>query len=153
MHGQERAMGRITGIVLGVCAGALCASASLAQTSGTRNTSFQYQAGSGLLTQEVVEPNIPALRLEKDYTYDAFGNKTATSVSGIDIATRSSTVTYDAKGQFVVRNTNALNQSETFVYDAGIGAPTSHTGPNNLTTRWFYDALGRQIQEIRPDGN
>src|SRR5690242_1012247 len=153
MHGQERAMGRITGIVLGVCAGALCASASLAQTSGTRNTSFQYQAGSGLLTQEVVEPNTPSLRLEKDYTYDGFGNKTAMSVSGIDIATRSSTVTYDAKGQFAVTNTNALGQSETFVYDAGFGAPTSHTGPNGLTTTWQYDSFGRRILEVRPDGN
>src|SRR5438105_3071431 len=130
MRGQERTMGRIAGAVFGVCVGVLWAGASLAQTTATRSSSFQYDPASGLLTQEVVEPNTTSLRLEKDYSHDAFGNKTGGSVSGIDIATRSSTVTYDANGQFVTRNTNALGQSETFLYDARFGAPTSHTGPN-----------------------
>src|SRR5262249_44468365 len=123
-----------------------------AQTTGTRSTSFQYQAGSGLLTQEVVEPNTSSLRLQKDYSYDAFGNKTGGTVSGVDITTRSSTVTYDAKGQFAVTNTNALNQSETFEYDPRFGQPTKHTGPNGLVTQWEYDALGRKVHETRADG-
>jgi YD repeat-containing protein len=145
-------MGRIAGAALGVGVAVLCAGESLAQTTATRSSSFQYDAASGLLTQEVVEPNTPALRLEKDYTYDAFGNKTGVSVSGIDIATRSSTSTYDAKGQFVTQNTNALGQSETFQNDTRFGAPTSHTGPNGLTTTWQYDAFGRKILEVRADG-
>src|SRR5215471_12311072 len=56
------------------------------------------------------------------------------------------------RGQFVVTNTNALNQDESFVYDPGFGAPTSHTGPNGLTTTWQYDAFGRKVQETRADG-
>src|SRR6266436_2594695 len=134
MHWQERTMGRIAGLVFGVCVGLVWAGASWAQTTATRSTSFQYQAGSGLLTQEVIEPNTPSLRLEKDYTYDGFGNKTGGSVSGIDIATRSSAVAYDAKGQFAVINTNALGQSETSEYDPRFGVPTKHTGPNGLVT-------------------
>ena len=105
-------MGRIAGAVFGVCVALAWSSASLAQTTATRSSSFQYDAASGLLTQEVIEPNTSALRLEKDYTYDAYGNKLSVSVSGIDITTRTSTVTYDAQGQFVTQNTNALNQVE-----------------------------------------
>src|ERR1700692_1745478 len=123
-RGRERTMGRIAGAVFGVCVALAWSSASLAQTTATRSSSFQYDPASGLLTQEVIEPNTSALRLEKDYTYDAYGNKLAVSVSGVDITTRTSTVTYDAQGQFVTQNTNALNQSETFQYDARFGAAT-----------------------------
>ena len=91
-------------------------------------------------------------RLQTDYTYDAFGNKLSTTVSGVDIVTRSSSSTYDAEGQFVSSNTNALGQSESFQHDARFGQPTSQTGPNGLTTSWSYDSFGRKIQEIRPDG-
>src|SRR5712691_6078479 len=74
--------------------------AASAQTSGTRSSGFAYDAATGLLTQEVVEPGTPALRLETDTTYDAFGNKTQVSVSGVDITTRTATTTFDARGQF-----------------------------------------------------
>src|SRR5215831_1160894 len=92
--------------------GAAWSSGAWAQTSLTRTSSFAYNPSTGLLTQEVIEPNTPALRLETDYVYDAFGNKTTISVVGVDIATRSATTTYDALGQFALTATNALNQSE-----------------------------------------
>jgi RHS repeat-associated protein len=123
-----------------------------ATTSGTRTSSFAYDATTGLLTQEVVEPNTSSLRLETDYVYDAYGNKTSVSVSGVDIVTRTSTSTYDSLGEFAVTNTNALSQSESWVYDQRFGKPTSHTGPNGLTTTWSYDVYGRKIQEVRSDG-
>src|ERR1700730_12649137 len=65
--------------------GAAWSSATLASTSATRTSSFAYDSTSGLLTQEVVEPNTPSLRLETDTVYDAFGNKTSVTVSGVDI--------------------------------------------------------------------
>ena len=77
-----------------------------ASTSATRSSSFAYDPGSGLLTQEVVEPNTSVLRLETDYVYDADGHKVSVSVVGADITTRSSTTIYDAKGQFVTSNVN-----------------------------------------------
>ena len=36
--------------------------------------------------------------------------------------------------------------------DARFGQPTSHTGPNGLTTTWSYDGFGRKILEVRADG-
>jgi YD repeat-containing protein len=57
-----------------------------------------------------------------------------------------------AQGRFTVSATNALGQSETWQYDPRFGKPTSHTGPNGLTTTWSYDGFGRKILEVRPDG-
>src|SRR6266700_8069623 len=138
-----------------VAAAVLCAlfgSGTALAASGTRGSSFGYDTTSGLLTQEVVEPNTTALRLQTDYTYDAFGHKVGVTVSGADIVSRSPTTTYDSKCQFATTNANALGQSESFQYDARFGQPTSHTGPNGLTTTWSYDEFGRKIQEVRSDG-
>ncbi|WP_298363011.1 RHS repeat-associated core domain-containing protein [uncultured Bradyrhizobium sp.] len=117
----------------------------------TRTSSFGYDS-TGLLNQEVVEPNTPALRLQTDYTYDAFGNTLTVTVSGADIASRGSSSTFDAKGQFVTTNTNALGQSESLQYDARLGKSTSQTGPNGLTTTFSYDSFGRKIGEVHADG-
>ncbi len=121
-------------------------------TSITRSSSFAYDSASGLLTQDVVEPDTPALRLQTDYVYNAFGQKQSVTVSGADVVSRSSTTSYDARGQFATSNTNALGQSETLQYDGRFGQPTSHTGPNGLTTTWSYDEFGRKTQETRSDG-
>ena len=142
--------GAIFGYALAV--GLVCSGNALAQTSATRSSSFAYDVASGLLTQEVVEPGTPALRLQTDYVYDAYGNKTQVSASGVDIATRTTTTTYDGQGRFVTTVTNSLNQSETWQYDPKFGKPTRQTGPNGLTTTWSYDTFGRKILEVRPDG-
>jgi RHS repeat-associated protein len=136
--------------------GAFWPAGALAQTTLTRTSSFAYDPGTGLLIQEVIEPNTQSLRLETDYAYDAFGNKTQVTVSGVDIATRSTSTSYApsngaANGQFPTGNTNALNQTETWQYDLRFGKPTSHTGPNGLTTTWQYDSFGRKTREIRAD--
>ena len=125
----------------------------MAQTSATRASSFAYDAGSGLLTQEVIEPDTSALRLQTDYTYNAFGQKTQVTVSGVDIATRSRQHHLRrARASSPPAPTNALGQSESWQYDARFGLPTSHTGPNGLTTTWTYDTFGRKTLEVRADG-
>jgi RHS repeat-associated protein len=141
----------LVGIVL-ACIGVVWSGASHAQSSGTRSSGFAYDGTSGLLTQEVIEPGTPALRLQTDYVYDAYGNKTSATVSGIDIVTRSASTTYDAQGRFATSASNALGQSESWQYDPRFGLPTSHTGPNGLTTTWSYDGFGRKILEVRADG-
>src|SRR5262249_32678443 len=125
---------------------------ALAQTTATRISTFAYDANTGLLTQEVIEPRRASLFLQTDYTHDVFGNRIRATVSGADITTRFTTTTYDSGGQFAIQNTNALGQSESWQYDPRFGKPTSHTGPNGLTTTWQYDAFGRKILEVRPDG-
>ena len=122
-----------------------------------RTSAFEYDAATGLLTKEIIEPDNPQLRLETAYTYDAYGNKVAATTSSpatgsAAVVPRSSATTYDALGQFPVSSSNALGQTETKTYDSKFGGMTSLTGPNGLTTQWQYDGFGRKVKEIRADG-
>ncbi|MDF0584162.1 RHS repeat domain-containing protein [Bradyrhizobium yuanmingense] len=132
--------------------GAVWSGSALAQSSGTRSSGFSYDPATGLITQEVAEPGSPSLRLQTDYAYDAFGNKTSATVSGVDIVTRTESRSYDAQGRFVTSITNALGHGVSWQYDPRFGTPTSHTDPNGLTTTWSYDGSGRIVMEIRPNG-
>jgi RHS repeat-associated protein len=122
----------------------------------TRTSAFAYDSGSGLLTQEIVEPDDGSTtdpqKLTTTYTYDAFGNKTSATTSGVGFADRMVVTAYDSRGQFPVSTTNALGHHETYIYNPAWGVMTSQTGPNNLTTTWNYDGMGRKITENRPDG-
>lgn len=124
--------------------------------SGTRVSEFSYDAATGLLAQEVVEPDTPELKLVTDYVYDVYGNKTSVTVSGGNgataVAARSTTSTFDVRGQFATTTTNALGHSETHTFDNRFGVMLSMTGPNNLTTTWGYDSFGRKVSEMRSDG-
>jgi RHS repeat-associated protein len=120
-------------------------------TAETRTTSYSYYPGDGLLALETTEPTDSAYTLGKSYGYDAFGNHIRTTISGANIATRSTTHAYDSAGRFLTRTTNALGHFETLVYDPRHGQPTQHTGPNGLVTTWTYDGLGRKNLETRPD--
>lgn len=122
-----------------------------------RTSAFEYDPDTGLLTKEIIEPNLTQMRLETSYAYDAFGNKLSATVSspatGIAaIAPRSSSSAFDARGQFATSSTNALGQSETRTFDPKFGNVFSLTGPNGLTTAWQYDVFGRKILETRADG-
>ena len=121
-------------------------------TVATRTSSFAYDAANGLLTQEVIEPDVPALRLATDYAYDAFGNKITATVSGAGILSRTATTAFNAQGRFPVGATNALGHQETPQFDTRFGGVTSLTGPNGLVTTWAYDGFGRKINETRADG-
>jgi len=76
------------------------------------------------------------------------------------IAPRTTSSTYDARGQFAISTSNALGHTETRDFDARFGVITRLTGPNaasgttdpNFTTNWHYDTFGRKIQESRADG-
>ena len=118
----------------------------------TRASAFLYDGTSGLLTRETIEPDIPALSLVTDYTYDAFGNQTAVTVSGADITSRTTTTTYTADGRFVATVGNALGHVESHLYDARFGTLAGLTGPNLLQTAWAYDGFGRKVLESRADG-
>ncbi|WP_051082114.1 RHS repeat domain-containing protein [Thiobacillus thioparus] len=123
----------------------------------TRTSSFEYDPVTGLLVKETIEPDQPQMRLDTTYAYDTFGNRTAVTVSSpatgtAAIATRATTTTWDADGQFPLTVANALGHTETKTFDPRFGAVTSLTGPNNLTTTWQYDGFGRKTRENRADG-
>ncbi len=125
----------------------------------TRTSCFQYDSGTGLLTREVIEPVSPsncsysAIGVQTDYSYDAFGHRKTATVSGYNIAARTSSAGYDSLGEFQTSATNALSQSQSWLYDPRFGVPTSHTDLNGLTATSAYDSFGRETLETRPDGN
>jgi len=118
----------------------------------TRTTSFAYDAATGQLKWETIEPNQPSVKLVTGYWYDTHGNRIKTQVSGQGLPARITTVQYDADGLFPLSTTNALGHTETYAYDARFGKKTSLTGPNGLTTTWDYDGFGRRVSETRADG-
>jgi RHS repeat-associated protein len=123
----------------------------------TRTSSFEYDATTGLLTKEIIEPDNSQLRLETVHEYDAYGNKVSSTVSSpatgtAGIEARKNTITYDAQGRFPIASSNALQQTESQINDVKFGVITSLTGPNGLTTRWEYDNFGRKVREFRADG-
>jgi RHS repeat-associated protein len=115
-----------------------------------RNSVFDYNAATGLLNMETIEPGVD--ELVKVYTHDAFGNRIMVTESGNGIASRTTQTAYDAKGQFPISVTNAMGHTETrTLYDA-FGNVGKLTGPNQIDTSWSYDLQGRKKQEIRADG-
>jgi len=141
-----------TNWLLGRLTRATVTSALPTGASATRTSGFAYEASSGLLTQEIIEPDIASLKLTTSYTLDTFGNRVTVTVSGADIATRTSSTAYDAQGRFALSSTNALGHTETRTFEPGFGNVLTLKGPNGLTTNWAYDGFGRKLQENRADG-
>jgi RHS repeat-associated protein len=146
-----------------------------AVTTATRASAFEYDPVSGLLTKEIIEPDNSDLCLVTTYTYDSFGNKTGATTRNCngsagsnpgtnteaaapaagavsEIVARTSSTTYDSKGQYPISSTNALNQTETKTYNADFGTVATLVGPNALTTSWTYDSFGKPLTEARADG-
>ncbi|MFT3848691.1 MAG: RHS repeat-associated core domain-containing protein [Propionivibrio sp.] len=148
-----------TGLLLGLSQPALSA-------TQTRTSAFAYDAVTGQRTKEILEPDNGALCLVTDYVYDAYGNRTVSvqrNCNGTNgeaappsgdavIEVRTTTDTYDSRGQYPVNSSNALSQTESKTYDPRWGKPTRLTGPNGLSTTWSYDGFGRKIKEVRADG-
>jgi len=125
----------------------------------TRVSAFEYDATTGLLNKEIIEPDAvnAQFQLITAYAYDAFGNRKSATVSSpatgtAAIAARTTTTTYDARGQFPATTANALGHAETKTFDARFGTVKTLTGPNGLTTTWEYDGFGRKTRESRADG-
>ncbi|TAG46818.1 MAG: hypothetical protein EAZ30_11500 [Betaproteobacteria bacterium] len=129
-------------------------------------------APAGYVCDEAVEPDFQnhpddaALWSSTRHRYDSFGNrvKSQTSfkaplnqgdtVGFTGVLTRDSgTTTFDVKGRYPTTIANALDHSETRVYDARFGVMTDLIGPNGLLTKTQLDAFGRKIRERSFAGN
>ncbi len=135
-------------------------------SSLARTAAFEYDATTGLLTAEIVEPGDPNLEVRTEYSYanadgNNYGIQTAVTIKGADGASypftaQTSTTAYDfsnlANGQYTVIAANALGHTETQLVDARFGATLQLTGPNGLTATWSYDSFGRVVTENRVDG-
>lgn len=127
----------------------------------SKTATFQYN-WQGLLSTEISEPDDTATLYQKiTHQYNSHGDKIATIYRGKNAQgqwqerktqTQLSYLTYGNKPSKKIILTNPMGQQETRIYQLKHNALIAHTGPNNLSTHWYYDALGRKIQEVRADG-
>ncbi len=135
--------------------------------NSVRRTAFEYFPTTNLLKKEIVEPGPPyaePITRITVYERDSYGNITKMTSCATDFANcgvsgqtgpsilpfRTVTTVYDPFGQFPQSVTNAMGESESYVYDRKFGVKLSLTGPNGLVTNWSYDSFGKLLKETRP---
>ncbi|MDJ0938965.1 MAG: FG-GAP-like repeat-containing protein [Woeseiaceae bacterium] len=101
-------------------------------------------------TQVIVEPSSSTYKVTTTLGYDSFGNTNSRTVTGVNMASRTTSWNFGSTGQFMVSETNALSQTTSYTWDM-TGDLLSVTDPNQLSRRWKYDYFGRMIQELRAD--
>lgn len=114
-------------------------------------TQWQRQCvGGGLIMQEeILQPSGSSPIL--NYEYDLFGNMLTTTTTGVDIESRTSSMSYDTQGQFSISATNPLGQTTYAQSDPMFGGVVKTTDVNGLSTIHTYDTLGRLAQTQFPD--
>jgi RHS repeat-associated protein len=119
----------------------------------TRTSTLTHDATTGLINAESIEPGNNALTLSTSYSYNGFGNRISSTVSGPNVTSRGSTTTYDSRGRFAISVTNALGQSPASpaTYDPKWGAPLTVTDFNGISVSYGYDGFGRKLSETRAD--
>src|SRR5574337_278467 len=114
----------------------------------TMHSTATHDSSLCIRTSETSEPELSALTLISEYSFDKFGNREATTVKGPTVAARIQRTEFDGNGQFPVRLINPLGHVETQTWDPAFGNRLTSTDPNGVTTRWEYDGFGRRASEV-----
>ena len=95
---------------------------------------------------------VAGLALTTAVAYAANGNPTSETVSGGNVASRTTTASRYADVRWPGRLANALGHAETVAYDARFGLPKTATDANGRVTERRYDPFGRLVSLTDPDG-
>ena len=119
-------------------------------TSNRVDTMERFPADPGA-TPPKPDPD-PEHHLKTVYAYDTSGNHFSTTVSGANVASRTSRALFDAdEARYPRALRNALGQEHSLVHDKRFGLVKRATDPNNRTTTLAYDPLGREQSRTSPD--
>ncbi len=116
-----------------------------------RTVNFTASYGVCRVTQQVVEPSSTLYKVTTEYGYDVFGNINTQTVTGINLAARTTSTNWGPSGQFPESVTDPLGQISSATYDYDTDFLASATDPNKLTNMRLADAFGRVAAEMRPD--
>jgi len=127
------------------------------QPAQTRTVAYTIDTVACRVTQQVLEPDTPSLRVATTYGFDGCGNLDTIRVvgsnpNGAAMPVRTTSLAYGTRCQFPESLTNALGHTTAYAYRSDFGLPTRSTDPNGHVTSWSYDEFARRTLEIRPDG-
>ncbi len=130
------------------------------QTTQTRRSSFGYDATTGILIRETVQPTdcgTTGAAINTVHTLDQFGNQLETTVTASDLAgSRRSLNVYDTRGRYVDQQRVFIGGawrtvSQVISRDA-YGNPTEVRNAQGVSALQKYDAMGRLQTTRSPDG-
>jgi RHS repeat-associated protein len=114
---------------------------------------FNYRGNPTSVTT-YTSPSVPSGGINKNFTYDFFGNLLTAQVNCCQNKTwaYSSTTNY-SKPDSVTSGTSSPTLTTNFTYSGYTGQVTSSTDPNNLITNITYDSLMRALQITQKIGS
>ncbi len=111
---------------------------------------FEYYSGAphrGLIYKEITAEGT-SNQIIKEYEYDAKGNKVTEKVNankdGVTFESRITSNVYDTNGRFLKSTSNSLNQALKLNSYNELGQLTSATDINDVESKSFYDAMGKE---------
>lgn len=127
------------------------------QSTVHKQAKFTYDNTTGYLVSETSDSNLATeYQIQKNYTYDVFGNITNSSTTawnGSVYETRSIATEFDATThRFITQTTNPIGHVSTATYDQSLGVVLTQTDLNGLTTSFIYDGFSRLKKQTFPDG-
>ncbi len=132
-------------------------SAAPEQSAVTQTTTYAIDPVACRITQQVVEPNTPALKVTTYFGFDGCGNLNSVrtvgaSPNGTAMPARTASFDYGIRCQLPESATNAAAETTTYAWHYDFGVATRSTDPNGLSTSWSHDEFGRRISETAKDG-
>ncbi|MBK7902053.1 MAG: hypothetical protein IPJ97_03195 [Proteobacteria bacterium] len=127
------------------------------QPAVTQATTYATDAVRCRVTQQVTEPNVPALKVITSFGFDGCGNLNSVRTvgahpDGTAMPARTASFNYGSRCQLPESATNAAAATTTYEWRYDYGVPTRVTDPNGLTTTWSHDPFGRRVSETANDG-
>ncbi|WP_426733189.1 RHS repeat-associated core domain-containing protein [Myxococcus faecalis] len=128
-------------------------SLTAAGTNLTRRTEATYDAATGALVTETIEPTESQYYLRTHYDYDPSGRVIYVREYDWGGNNRSTAIAYEAEGTFPAVITNGIGQQTRLAWHVGLGLQVAESDANGIVTRVKYDGFGRLRSQHRPDGS
>jgi len=127
------------------------------QLAVTQTTTYVTDPVGCRITQQVVEPDIPASKVTTTFGFDGCGNLNSVRTVGSNpdgtvMPARTASFDYGSRCQLPESATNAAAATTTYEWRYDFGVPTRVTDPNGLSTTWSHDPFGRRVSETASDG-
>jgi len=116
-------------------------------SSITRTAAFAYDPDSGLLAQEVSEPDKNEFWRRTDYGHDVFGDTVSELKTGADIEPRKRRILFDSKDRFELEEDDPAGNRESWTHEELFGNETGHFENGKRLSERTSDGFGRTSSE------